>query len=195
MAAVIAFQLALAAGLPLGEATMGGRAATVEGVLEPRYRAIALGSAVVLVLAAWIVLARAGLVPIFLDDQALVWSTWVVAGFLALNTATNLSGRHPLERWGLVRSLWSQPFSWATSRTPLPDALPLLPADSFSPLRRAVAGEKVADHGSEGPAERSVIDAYDHTQGAWLAGIPKSVYLGLICHAAGAGHLPGFDLT
>jgi len=101
MAAVVAFQVALAAGLPLGEATMGGRAATVEGVLQPRYRAIALTSAFVLILAAWIVLARAGLVPIFLDDQTLAWSTWLVAGFLALNTLTNLAGRHPLERWGM----------------------------------------------------------------------------------------------
>lgn len=102
MAAVVMFQVALAAGLPLGEATMGGRAATVEGVLEPWYRALAFGSALVLILAAWIVLARAGLVSIFLDDQVLVWSTWVVAGFLALNTVTNLSGRHPLERWGMA---------------------------------------------------------------------------------------------
>ena len=31
VAGVAAFQLALAAGLPLGEATMGGRAATVDG--------------------------------------------------------------------------------------------------------------------------------------------------------------------
>lgn len=101
MAGVIAFQVALAAGLPLGEATMGGRAATVDGVLQPPYRAIALGSAVVLVLAAWIVLGRAGTVPIFLDGQALVLSAWVVAGFMALNTLTNLSGRHPFERRGM----------------------------------------------------------------------------------------------
>jgi hypothetical protein len=101
MAGVIAFQVALAAGLPLGEATMGGRAATVGGVLQPPYRAVALGSAVVLALAAWIVLGRAGLVPIFFGGQALVWGAWVVAGFMALNTMTNLSGRHPLERWGM----------------------------------------------------------------------------------------------
>jgi hypothetical protein len=101
IAGVIAFQVALAAGVPLGEATMGGRAATVGGVLQPPYRAVALGSAVVLGLAAWIVLGRAGLVPIFLGGQALAWSTWVVAGFMALNTVTNLSGPHPLERWGM----------------------------------------------------------------------------------------------
>ena len=102
LAGVAAFQLALAAGLPLGEATMGGRAATVDGVLQPPYRAIALGSAVVLVLGAWIVLGRAGVTPIFLGSQALVWAAWVVAGFLALNTVSNLSGRHPLERRGMA---------------------------------------------------------------------------------------------
>jgi hypothetical protein len=102
MVGVAAFQVALAAGLPLGEATMGGRAATIDGVLQPRYRALALGSAVVLVLAAWIVLGRAGTVPSFLGGQALAWAAWVVAGFLALNTLTNLSGRHPLERWGMA---------------------------------------------------------------------------------------------
>ena len=102
LSAVAGFQAALAAGLPLGEATMGGRASTVHGVLQPRYRAFAMGSAIVLALAAWIVLARAGMIPIFLSDQTLVWAAWVVAGFLAVNTLTNLSGRHPLERWGLA---------------------------------------------------------------------------------------------
>jgi hypothetical protein len=102
MAAIAAFQVALAAGLPLGEATMGGRAVTIDGVLQPRYRAIALGSAVVLVLTARIVLGRADVVPGLLDREALVWAAWVVAGFLALNTATNLSRRHPLERWGMA---------------------------------------------------------------------------------------------
>jgi hypothetical protein len=102
MAPVIAFQVALAAGLPLGEATMGGRAPTVDGVLEPRYRAFALGSAVILAMAAWIVLGRAAMVPVFLGPEALVWATWIVAGFMAINTLSNLSGRHPLERWGMA---------------------------------------------------------------------------------------------
>ena len=101
MAGAIAFQIALAAGLPLGEATMGGRAETIDGVLEPSYRAIAMASALVLGLAGWIVLGRAGNVPIFLGGHSLVWAAWAVAGFMALNTLTNLSGRHPLERWGM----------------------------------------------------------------------------------------------
>jgi len=102
MAAVIGFQVALAAGLPLGEATMGGRASTTHGVLQPPFRVIAVGSALVLVLAAWIVLARAGMLPVFLAGQALAVGAWVVAGFLALNTLSNLSGHHPLERWGMA---------------------------------------------------------------------------------------------
>jgi hypothetical protein len=102
IAVVVAFQVGLAAGLPLGEATMGGRAATVNGVLQPPYRVMALASAVVLVLAAWVVLGRAGLLATFLGGQALVWTAWVVAGFMALNTLTNLSGKHPLERWGMA---------------------------------------------------------------------------------------------
>lgn len=101
MGVVVAFQVGLAAGLPLGEATMGGRAATINGVLQPPYRALALASAVVVVLAAGVVLGRAGLMATFLGGQALVWSAWVVAGFMALNTLTNLSGKHPLERWGM----------------------------------------------------------------------------------------------
>jgi len=102
IAAAAAFQVALAAGLPLGEATMGGRAPTVDGVLTPRYRVIAVVSALILVLAAWIVLGRAGLVQVFLEGQALVVAAWIVAGFMALNTLSNLSGRHPLERRGMA---------------------------------------------------------------------------------------------
>jgi hypothetical protein len=102
LAAVVVFQLALAAGLPLGDATMGGRAATVEGVLTPPYRALAAGSAVVLSLAVWIVLARPGLVSAPLGHEARAWSAWAVAGFMALNTMSNLSGPHPLERWGMA---------------------------------------------------------------------------------------------
>jgi hypothetical protein len=101
MAVVVAFQVALAAGLPLGEATMGGRATSVNGILQPPFRAVALASAVVLVLAAWIELARAGQLPIFIGGEVLVWGAWLVAAFMALNTLSNLSGPDPLERWGM----------------------------------------------------------------------------------------------
>jgi hypothetical protein len=89
---VALFQLLLAGGLKLGEATMGGRARVIDGALAPRYRVAALASAVLLVVAVLIVLSRAGVVVI---------GAWVVVGFTILNTLTNLSGRHPLERFGL----------------------------------------------------------------------------------------------
>jgi hypothetical protein len=98
---VVIFQLALALGAPLGEATMGGRARHDDGVLTPPYRVMALVSAAMLALAAVIVLSRAGVVDIGLSEAVVAIGAWVVVGFSLLNTATNLSGRHPLERWGL----------------------------------------------------------------------------------------------
>ena len=102
LAVTVAFQVSLAAGAPLGEATMGGRARTVNGVLEPPFRVMAAVSAALLAIAAWVLLARVGLVdqgPV--GDTVLAWGTVVVAAFTALNTFSNLSGRHPLERWGM----------------------------------------------------------------------------------------------
>lgn len=97
---VAVFQLALAIGLPLGDATLGGRAPTVDGVLSSWFRIIPAVSAVVLILVAYVVLARAGVVsggP--LGDTFLVWATWAILGFLILNTAGNLAAPHPVERW------------------------------------------------------------------------------------------------
>lgn len=98
---VALFQFALALGAPLGEATMGGRAPTVDGVLTPPFRAVAAVSGVVLLIGAWVVLARAGVVSSgFVGRDAIVWVTWATVVFTALNTLSNLGGRHPLERWG-----------------------------------------------------------------------------------------------
>ena len=101
LALVALFQLLLAAGLKLGEATMGGRAQVIDGALAPRYRLAAVASAVLLIVAAIIVLSRAGMVDIGLPDGVVVIGAWVVVGFTILNTLTNLSGRHPLERYGM----------------------------------------------------------------------------------------------
>ena len=102
IAAAAAFQVALALGAPLGEATMGGRAPTVNGVLTPPFRVVAVLSAITLLIGAWVVLARAGVAGAgFLGRDLLGWITWATVAFLALNTLSNLSGRHPLERWGM----------------------------------------------------------------------------------------------
>lgn len=100
MAGVAAFQVGLAMGVPLGDATMGGRAPTVDGRLTAPYRIVALLSAAILLVGAWIVLARAGLVASgVLGDAIPRWGIWVVVAFSLLNTLTNLGGRHPLERY------------------------------------------------------------------------------------------------
>jgi hypothetical protein len=99
--AVAVFEFSLALGTPLGEATMGGRAPTVAGVLTPPFRITAAASGVVLLIGAWVVLARAGIVsPRFVGRDVIVWATWATVVFTALNTLSNLGGRHPLERWG-----------------------------------------------------------------------------------------------
>lgn len=99
---VALFQIALALGLPLGEATLGGRARTKNGVLTSGFRVLAVLQAIVLVLVAWIILARVGTTQIgFLGDGFLRWATWGILVFLILNTVANLSAPHPVERWGM----------------------------------------------------------------------------------------------
>ena len=86
------FQVALAAGVPWGKAAFGGRAAREDGTLPAPYRGMSAGTAVVMVLVAWLVLARGGVVgsgP--LSDAVVFWGCWVVVGLMALNTVGNLA--------------------------------------------------------------------------------------------------------
>jgi hypothetical protein len=99
---VAGFQAALALGLPLGDATFGGKARTEAGVLQGVFRPLAAAQAALLLVIAWVVLARAGVVgfPLF-GDAFLAWGIWVIVGFLALNTLANFTAPHPVERWGM----------------------------------------------------------------------------------------------
>lgn len=100
LSGVAVFQLGLVFGLPLGEATLGGRAPTTDGVLAAGFRVVPAVSVLVLFLAAWIILARAGvLAPGPFGDRLLFWATWSIVGFLVLNTVGNLAAPHPVERW------------------------------------------------------------------------------------------------
>lgn len=102
LGAVAAFQVALAAGAPWGDMSYGGSATTVDGVLPGSYRAMSAVAAVVLLLAAWIVLARAAMVPRGpFGPGFLRGAVWVITGYLALNTVMNLLSSHPGERFGL----------------------------------------------------------------------------------------------
>lgn len=97
---VAAFQVALAFGAPLGDAVFGGRAPTQDGVLKGRFRVLAALQAVILLLIAWVLLARTGVATIpLLSGDTLVWLAWVIVVFLALNTFANFAAPHPVERW------------------------------------------------------------------------------------------------
>jgi hypothetical protein len=89
---VVAFQLALAAGLPWGAYAMGG---AFPGQFPPAMRAAALVQAAFLVVTILVVLARQGIIlPSWF--RASRWLVWVVVALglvsLVLNVATPSSG-------------------------------------------------------------------------------------------------------
>ena len=91
---VVAFQLALVAGAPWGELTMGG---AVRGQLPPRMRVIAFGSAVLLTAFGAIVAARAQLAfPRW--RHASRWLIWVVAAYSIVGVVLNAITPSPHER-------------------------------------------------------------------------------------------------
>jgi hypothetical protein len=91
---MICFQLLLAAGLPLGRAAWGGQYA----VLPINLRLGSLAAAAMLGVAAWVVLARAGMVGGMARSKAVKVATWVFAAYLCLNTLGNLASTSPMER-------------------------------------------------------------------------------------------------
>ncbi|MCB9483406.1 MAG: hypothetical protein H6675_05300 [Dehalococcoidia bacterium] len=102
LGAGVAYQLGLAAGAPYGDATLGGRAEHVDGVLATRFRVIAAVSGGVLLGFAAIVLRRVRLIRLpVLSDRAVRWATWNIGVLLMFNTLGNLAAPHALERWGM----------------------------------------------------------------------------------------------
>jgi hypothetical protein len=95
---VMVFQLLLVAGFPLAHAAWGGQ----YRVLPSNLRWASLASVGVLGLAAWVVLARAGLVAPGAGPVAIRVATWVFAGFWSLNTVGNVASRSAAERYGMT---------------------------------------------------------------------------------------------
>jgi hypothetical protein len=95
---VMLLQVLLAAGLPLGQAAWRGQ----HRVLPPALRWASLATVGMLGLAAWVVLARAGLVAPGAEPAAVQVATWVFAGFFALNTVGNIASRSLVERYGMT---------------------------------------------------------------------------------------------
>jgi len=91
---VAIFQILLALALPFGRAAWGG----TYRVLPPRLRIASALSALPLGLAAWIVLARTGVVAIPWQPSAVRVGTWIAFSILALNTVANFTSRSRIER-------------------------------------------------------------------------------------------------
>ncbi|HWW30297.1 MAG TPA: hypothetical protein VNY80_09805 [Steroidobacteraceae bacterium] len=91
---VAVFQILLALALPLGHAAWGG----AHRVLPARLRLASAVSALPLALAAWIVLARTGVVAVPFQYATVRAATWVAFCVLALNTVANLASKSRVER-------------------------------------------------------------------------------------------------
>ena len=83
------FQGALSLGAPWGQYAYGGRAATEDGRLPTRFRATSGGTVPLLGVAAYA--AHADTAPLL----------WIFTVLFTMNTAANLTGKHPVERWGM----------------------------------------------------------------------------------------------
>ena len=91
-----ALQATLAEGAPLGAHVLGGR---YSDTLPPRVRTFSGIAAVFLVAFAGVMLARAGVIGWPTGIAGLLApATWVIAGFLVLNTLGNLASRSRFER-------------------------------------------------------------------------------------------------
>lgn len=97
---IAAFQIALAAGAPLGRAAWGGS----QERLPRNLRVASAVAAAVWVFAALVVLVGAGFdaspIPVSVAD----WATWVLVALLVLGAAVNFLSRSRLERivWGPI---------------------------------------------------------------------------------------------
>lgn len=91
---VIAFQLALAAGVPWGSYAMGG---AFPGKFPPRLRVAAVVQAAILGLLAAVVLSHAGLLH---GNRSLspAWMIWCVVAFAAVGVVLNSISPSPGER-------------------------------------------------------------------------------------------------
>jgi len=97
--ALALFQVALALGAPWGAFAYGGRAIQEDGTLPITYRLASAVAAVVLVLFAIVILTRAGVIGTAGDSTLVSVLSWVIVAFLVLNTLSNVSAKHWIERF------------------------------------------------------------------------------------------------
>jgi hypothetical protein len=100
---IAAFQGALALGAPLGRAAWGG----THTHLPTKLRVASAVAIVVWLLAATIVLGRAGIEVVALPDAVLRWGAWIVVGLVAIGALMNVASSSPWERflWGPLAAI------------------------------------------------------------------------------------------
>ena len=92
---VMGFQIALVAGAPWGEYTLGGQN---PGTLPRRLRITAAVSAVIMFAQAGHYLAQAGVLPQLLDETGNTVVNWIWCGFAVLGLIMNSISRSKKER-------------------------------------------------------------------------------------------------
>jgi hypothetical protein len=101
---VMAFQVALTLGAPLGAAALGGSSS---GPLPGSLRYVTALTALVWLFVTLVVLARGGYTISPLPRAVAMWGTWILVGTLGVATLLNFASSSPWERFG-----WG-PFSLA----------------------------------------------------------------------------------
>ena len=95
LGSLIVFQSLLALGLPLGQAAWGG----FHRVLPPKLRWASVAAVPILLVAGWVVLARAGIVQPGAEPLTVRILAWVFCAYFVLNTVVNVFSKSPPERW------------------------------------------------------------------------------------------------
>ena len=93
---IAGFQVALAAGAPLGRAAWGGAVAR----LPSRLRRASAVSAVIWLVAAVVILGRAGIDFVPLPDVVTSVGAWVLVALSGLGAVVNFASSSPWERFG-----------------------------------------------------------------------------------------------
>jgi hypothetical protein len=110
---VAAYQVLLALGIAFSGAAWGG------ATLTPTLRLASAASAIVLILAAWIVLGRAGYWRPRVPAAIFRWGTWVLVGGMALSALANFASPTAGERFFLGPSALLLAFlCFAATRVP-----------------------------------------------------------------------------
>jgi len=94
---VVAFQIVLTLGAPLGAAALGG---VNSGQLPDRLRIVTAVATLVWLFATLVVLARGGFAIFPLPGAVARWGVWVLVGLLGVGTVLNFASSSPWERFG-----------------------------------------------------------------------------------------------